>query len=382
MQSAFRVQGIQAILYNRLSSGIVCSCKSKDKQVLARNGDAQHDEVGAADRTNTTQQFGIGTYNPSSPDADFDDDNFHEEATSPNNPLANWMGDAHRVGHERDGANVVLDISANSDTGQFSPELDDVFSAFDLGSIGFSDVSCPVCFGSGYVGGYSQFRGWRQVVAATQITDTTSTLDLSLSTLALRPGTHQFALTLPLGCVLVDVFRALNGDKVIPAQILIDGQDTANKRLLNWFDGRVHVITIVAADPFTHFEAQAATTLESVYFEFPKRTKSADISLFEKTEPFQIIMGPEVPQLDTLDIIAESQTGKFLIVQTTNDWQTRNSQMLGFECTVRVAQPAELWRILPQRRYVDIGQKTTKIATPTQARVKSGLAPGNDGFSF
>ena len=142
---------------------------------------------------------------------------------------------------------------------------------------------------------------------------------LDLSTLALRPGTHQFALTLPLGCVLVDVFRALNGDKVIPAQILIDGQDTANKRLLNWFDGRVHIITIVAADPFTHFEAQAATTLESVYFEFPKQTKSTDINLFEKTEPFQIIMKPEVPQLDTLDIIAESQTNKFLIVQTTND---------------------------------------------------------------
>lgn len=380
MNSAFRVQGVQAVLYNRLSQGIVCSCKSKDQHVLGRLDTG--DVVGSANRAQTNTQFGVGSYNPMSPDAEFDDDNFQSNPTSPNNPLSQWMGDVIKAGHERDGANLILDVSANSEAGQFSPDLDNIFSVFDPGTMGLTDVSCPVCFGSGYVGGYSQFRGWRHVVAAPQIVDTAATFDLTTSPLALRPGTHTFMVVLPSGAVVIDVFRALNGDKVIGAQIKIDGTDTAQKPVLQWFDGKPHTIQVVASDPMTHFEIQAGTSTESVFFEFPKRTKSADISLLERQEPFQIILSPDVPQLDTLDVISESQTGKFLIVQNVNDWNTRNQQMLGWECTVRTAQPAELWRILPQRRHVS-WQKTAVPAHPSKANQVGGLSAGRDqGFSY
>lgn len=381
MMSAFRVQGVAGILYNRLGAGIVCSCKSHEKQVQARTGDKE--EIGAGNRVQTNEaKFGVGVYNPSSPDDEFEDiDNFHDAETSPDNALSQWMGDLHKPGREKDGANMIVDISANGEAGQFSPDLDDIINQFDFGSIGFSDVSCAVCFGSGFVGGYSQFRGWRRVISVTQFTSD-STFDLTKSPLSIRAGTHTFTTVLPFGAIILDVFRPMNDALAVPAQILIDGEDVANKRVLNWFDGKPHTITIVVDAPITHFEMQAGLSNESVYFEFPKRTKNQDIALLEKTEPFQIILSPEIPQIDVLDIFAESQSGKILIVQNTNGWNTRNRQFLGWEVTVRVAQPAELWRLLPFRRHVS-EQKVAHSATPSKATVVGGLSAGRgQGFSF
>jgi hypothetical protein len=132
----------------------------------------------------------------------------------------------------------------------------------------------------------------------------------------------------------------------------------------------------------THFEAQAGLNPEPVYFEFPRRNKTQDISLLEKQEPFQILLSPECPQVDTLDIIAETQSGKLLIVGTVNPWQTRNRNFLGQDVQVRVAQPQELWRILPVRGHVMSRDQTTNAATPSKGQSISGLGSGSNGFSF
>lgn len=130
----------------------------------------------------------------------------------------------------------------------------------------------------------------------------------------------------------------------------------------------------------THLEMQFGLSKEPVYFEIPKLTKTSDISLLEQQEPFQIIVSPDIPHLDSMDIIADSQLGKILIVQNANPWNTRNRNMLGYECQVRVAQPQELWNILPRRRHVT-GQKRVRAAAPTKGVVPSGLSTLK-GFTF
>jgi len=384
MISAFRVQGIEAILYNRLGQGVVCSCKSQEHQVTDRTGGAQKTGPGATNSAQTGEaKFGVGSYSPLTPDQEFDDlDNFHDAETSPTNALSKWMGDLTTAGStDGPGVNLVTDQVITTEKGQFSPDLEDIFSQFDLGSIGFSDVSCACCFGTGFIGGYSQFRGWRHVVAATQLV-TQSTLDLTTAPLAMRPGVHTFTTVLPFGALVLDVFRPMNGDKVVQARILIDGVDTANKRVLNWFDGKPHVVTVETDSLMTHFEMQAATNTDPVYFELPKRNRTQDIALLEKQEPFQIILSPECPRVDTLDLIAESQMGKLLIVQNVNPWQTRNRNFLGQEIQVRVAQPAELWQVMPRRRHV-AGQKTVNVARQAQAKNQGGVSAGpGDGNSF
>jgi len=382
MMAAFRVQGVQAILYNRLNTGYACPCKSKEKTVAVRLGKDGRADPGAINEVLTGEpKFGVRPYAPLTPDTEFEEfSDFGDGPTSPNNQVSQFMGDLIKGGEEDGFNNLITTEAFVGSVGQTDPEIDDLYKEYDLGSIGLSDVSCPICFGSGYIGGYTPFRAWRRVVAATEIAETSQTLDLP--SMGLRAGTHSFDLVLPRGAVVLDAFRVMNGKLIVPARILIDGTDTANKRVLQWFDGTPHKVTIDCPTEFTHFEAQAGLSKEPIYFEFPKRGRSGDISQLEKMEPFQIIVSPDVPQLDTLDVIMESQEGKALVVQSTNPWNSRNNQFLGWECMVRVAQPQELYYLLPSRSPF-AGQRSTNAVVPSKQTTISGLsAGGTQGFTF
>lgn len=367
MAAAFRVQGIQGILYSHLRQGVRCSCHSKNvvTSQLSPDGKAS---PGAINRVLSGGKFGISDY-ADTPETEFDE--FDELPTSPKNPFNKWMGDLNT------GDNQPSDSSLVNDDGQSVGNVDDILGDFDLGSAGFSDVSCPICFGSSYVGGYSMFNGHRLVIVPQQM-QTASNLDLH--TFELSPGTHTTTINLPLGAVSLDVFRAMRGDIPVVARFKIDGQSTANTNVLRFCDGKPHILTIEAGVPITHIEIQFATSNESLYFEFPKRTKTSDLSLLEQEEPFQIIVSPDIPVLNTLDVIAESQTGKLLLVTTANPWNSRNRQMLGHEVMVRVTQPQELYRILPIRRHV-ANQKVVKTIRPAKSSTISGVT-STKGFTF
>ena len=366
IMAAFHVQGIEAVLYNRLTQGRRCTCNTQNNTVNKLSDDGKA-SPGAINRVLAgTTNFGVSNYS-ASPEEDFN--NFNENPTSPNNPFDQWLGDLNTVG-DHDTANEAEDGPSVGDNGQYSPDLDDIFDGFDMSHLGISDVSCPICFGAGYVGGYSMFRGYRNVLIPA---DFSSTADLILPSLELYPGTHSVTVVLPRGAVGVDVFRAMQQDKAIDATFTIDGTPAANRRILDWCDGGPHQIVITTTKPMSHFEMQFALSNESIYFEIPRLSKSADISLLEQQEPFQIIVSPDVPLLQSQDIIAESQLGKILIVGSVNPWNTRNRSMLGHECQVRVAQPQELWRIMPFRRPLT-GQKPTNAVVPSRSRPLSGTA--------
>lgn len=89
----------------------------------------------------------------------------------------------------------------------------------------------------------------------------------------------------------------------------------------------------------------------------PKLQKSGNRSILDSTDNFQIILSPDVPQIEPTDIIIESMWGKALMVQDKTWMNTRNRQMFGYEINVRVIQPAELFYLLPKRK--PITQNTT-----------------------
>jgi hypothetical protein len=320
-------------------------------------------------------EFGISDYNPQGRVG-----SQGQGPTTPKNADNPWLGDLTKLGDldnwGEDDANVIQDEAGFSDAGQFSPDLDDLLGDFDLSKLGLTDVSCPICFGTTYIGGYTPFRGFRQVYIG-QDFDTTSTLDLQ--TWALSPGTHKLTTTLPKGCLQLDAFRCLNGRHAVPFQLLIDGVATQGRNLLQFFDGGSHELTLTLAGEMTHLEIQGSLSNESVYFEFPRRAKSGDIAMLEKTEPFQLLMSPDVPHLDTLDVVVESQSGKVLVVGSTNPWETRRMNPLGYECQVRVAQPQELFTILPARNPL-IGDKPARPVAPAKTEMLSGV--GIKSFKF
>ena len=367
MAAAFRVQGIQGILYSHLTQGRPCTCKSANHEVNRLSPDGKAD-LGTINRVlSGSSNFGVSDYE-SSPEDDFE---FLDDApTSPNNKFQQWV---HNVQAADDDPS---DEPTVGDDGQSSPDLENLLGGFDLGSIGYSDVSCPICFGSGYVGGYSMSKGFRRVLIPSEM-QTQSTLDLP--SFALLPGTHTVNLTLPRGATQLDVFRALNGSSVVAVDFYLDNIPLKGKNVLRFCDGRQHLLTIDAKVPITHVEIQFATSEESMYFEIPRLSKSADIAVLEQQEPFQIIVSPDVPMLKSLDVIAESQRGKLLIVQTVNEWNTRRREMLGHEIMVRVAQPQELYRILPVRSKVT-AQQPIEPARPAKSKTISGMS--NDSFTF
>ena len=375
MMSAFRVQGIQAILYSKMSQGRQCICHGKNNEASRLSPDGKA-SPGAINRILTgNSNFGISSYDPFLDDPDEDP---NRPFTSAKTAGGGWRGDLNLVGGELDDEfNQIETEPTLGDNGQFSPDFENIFDGFDMSALGLSDVSCPICFGTNVVGGYAPFRAHRHVILASELT-TASYFDLP--SFEMQAGTHTVQVTLPKGGVGLDVFRVMLQDKPVPARLYLDNVDLTNTRITDWCDGRPHELKIVTPSALTHIEIQFSLSHEPIYFEFPKLTKSADISLLDQQEPFNIIVSPDIPSLQTLDVIAESQLGKMLIVQSANPWNTRNRNMLGFECQVRVAQPQELWNILPRRKAIT-GQKRVNIAAPTKAKATSGVS-ALKGFTF
>jgi len=374
MMAAFRTQGVSAILYSRLGQGMLCTCRTKNAEVSRLSPDGKA-PMGAINRVLTGEQrFGISEYKPGTPEDDLETMNeLVAYPTSPTDARNQWLGDLSKAGEDFRFDNVLTPDEAVEDAGQSAPDIvEALLNGLDPSAFGISDVSCPICFGTSYIGGYSPFRTFRKVLVPSDLTTNSA---LMLPKFSLEPGSHTCTVTLPRMPTAIDVFRTWNDRLPTLSKFYIDGQPVGGyTSLLAFFDGRPHTIVVETSEPLTHIEIQASLSPEPIYFEFPKRTKSSDISLLEQTEPFQIVVSPDIPNLQPQDIVAESQLGKLLVVQNVDPWNTRNRQMLGWTCQVRVCQPQELYYLLPIRQKVT-GQKVVNATTPAFSKPTSGVGP-------
>lgn len=362
---AFRVQGIRCVLYNHLKSGRKCNCQSSQKQLNSRLGLDGKASPGTINEMLTGElEFNVTPYSGGQERL------FGiERAQNESSPLANgnkYQGtfDIAAI-DDADFADSIFEPEGGvGDNGPVRPEsIDDLAGDFDANYQGFSDASCAICFGSGFVGGYSPFNTYRRVLTVADVTlPITADLDTLKRPWQARSTSFQTLITIPRGVLTIDSFRVWNGHKAVNAAYTLDGNPvTTQAVILANADGKQHLLTATFDSVFTHFEMQYNISSECAYFEFPKRPKSSDTSKLEQMEPFQIIMSPNIPQLDSQDIITESQQGKTLIVQNVSPWQSRKRQNLGWECTVRVLQPMELYRILPKRGRVLTKDRTTSL---------------------
>jgi hypothetical protein len=364
---AFRIQGIQCLAYNRLTSGRPCSCQSHQKQVqglLDKEGKASPGVINelitghmSFDVTPYRQGVDVqGGPNGVSSPYDQQDPNrgvFDISTTGEEFPFADVNG-------------ITEDFGDNGPTNPV--DIDDLLNNFDTGALGWSDVACPICFGTGFVGGFTAFNSYRKVLTPTDVEPVLGFIDTVERPFVVREcqGWNQTVI-LPAGAVMVDSFKVWNGLNIVPTTFLIDNTPITNDaQLLSFCDGKLHLITAQFSGEFTHFEMQFGLSWESLYFEFPRRPQSADTSLLEQMEPFQIFMSPNIPYLNSMDVVVESQLGKVLVVQNVNPWVTRQLNILGPECQVRVIQPQEIFRILPWRGRIPSKPQTTRMTRDNQ----------------
>lgn len=360
---AFRPQGITCVHYNRLDSGRKCPCQTVKKTTNGILNEAGKADAGTINRLLTgTMSFDVTGYNQNQ-DRVIPGTNANGW-TSPQAPANKYQG-VFDIGVE-DSADQPFDHEMDDGLADNGPvgglDIEELALDFDASSLGFGSVSCPICFGTGFIGGYAPFHAHRSVLTVHDCQYVGETNMTEALWRARTPTGFTATITLPRGAIGVDVFRVWNKDKPVTAKFKIDTTPINGVvDILTRCDGLRHTLQAVFDDEFTHFEMQFNLTTESVYFEFPRRPSSNDTALLEQMEPFQIIMSPNVPMVDSEDIIVESQLGKVLIVQNSNPWNSRQRNVLGWELQVRVVQPMELYRLLPARGRVPTKDRTTQM---------------------
>lgn len=354
--NAHRVQGFAGLMYNRLTQGKTCSCQASEKKLATRLGQDGKAKPGVINELLTgTMRFDVTPYgSPPEPRT-----NAFDSVTSPKAPVNKYQGQFDIVAAEIDGlpSDIVLE-DAFGDNGPLEHlTIDDLAGDFDASHMGFTDATCAVCFGSGFIGGYAPFHAHRIVKSVDDVSLGASEINLMHKPWTAESTTFSFSTVFPYGAIGLDIFRVMNNEKQLGANFTVDGNPVNTNSVMAYCDGRPHLVGVQFKDitVWTHVEIQFILSSESAFFEFPKLNKSSDISLLEQTEPFQVSISSNVPNLQVEDIMVDSVYGKSLIVQSVNPWNTRNKDILGWECMVRPIQPQELYSILPRR-----GRVTTK----------------------
>lgn len=384
--SAFRVDGYSGILYHRLPHGMRCRCTDTAGIAAGLLGIDGKADSGLISSLLTGNEFGIRPYGvvtattqqshlamreivpvgyttdqlapiPRTPSIyEMDTDTVGDRiggtfsdhySSDPNDPRATTIVES---GSGPNGPVAGSEyVEEMMEDGRHTP-----------GGIGMTDASCPVCFGSGFIGGYTVHLGWRRVLVPYESSASLpadATIDFQSRPPSLEGGSCEWSgIVLPSGVVGVDSVRAYMDDKLLPGtEFYVDGERIlSNHGIMKWCDGRPHTIRIRTPNggPFSHVELQFNQSVQSSNFEFPRQTKNSDMSLLERTDPFSVVFSPLIPMVKTQDIIVEMGTGRAFQVKECTAWNDSRVRILGWESTVRPTQPHELYSLLPRRRPI------------------------------
>lgn len=377
--NAFEVNGYETLVYNRLRHGLACSCQNRRGSaatILDESGKLRPghmDELltgglsfkvqpygtrepmrgdlrairGAGPAKHDDQMFDGAEDSDALTDYDIDDD-----FDSPNTTRT----------HAADGdVDDVLD-----DTGQNPDDESEIFDAEEY----VNDSKCTVCFGTGFVGGFSLLNGLR-LVMSTQWDpaklSVSGTIEANRIPHAFMADRVDFTVTLPKGVVGVDTLRCWNNDRqTFPSSILIDNLPYSVGLLRAFCDGREHTVSILhdKLTYWTHLELQFNLSTQRALFELPRKTDGSNMQLVEAAEDMQLNVSPMVPNLDREDLLIECTLGKAMVVQSVTDWKTAKREILGWDASIRVLQPSEILNLLPRRRTTH--QKSTYMVRDNQ----------------
>lgn len=390
--AAFQVNGYTGVLYSYLTSGRLCACQSRGKAIATRlDIDGKLPPAVINEMMTSSGSFGVRNYAKLKANTSAYSEQkanghsflevnlsgiqeppvaisslFDEEDLQGSTRYTEGLPD--RIDYDADNtrANVLVDHDDSSDVLSLTSDIDQSF-------MGHSDVSCPVCFGSGYIGGYNILHGYRQVLNFQDPTIVLPAVAFIASEKDVPSITTEhvsWTVVLPRGCSGVDAFRVWNDTKqVLDFSVRIDNVViTSEFHLSSFCDGGSHLLNLQfnQETTFTHVELQINQSDFSANFELPKLSKSSSQSVREATEPFTISLSPRVPFVKAMDVIVESTFGKALQVKTVTGLNDKRYTTMGWEVEVRPTQSQELFSMLPRRRPLEsINTRRMVISNPT-----------------
>lgn len=363
IHNAFMVQGFPGVLYMRKAGGTKCTCQAAEKtarSILNEDGTASDETINGLLTGGT---FGVEDYGADSWDGVITrarDSNWLESKPPVEKDLSDWTSPLDGSPFEGNSEEISSDIDDPFPVG--STDVEELVESFDPAIGGFGDYACPVCFGTGWVGGYTIGYGDRQVFGVHQMGLAGEIITVDRPWRAMT-SKAQVVATLPRGALSVTSATLYNRSQKVGYSMSVNGVAvTSEQQLLGACQGLPVLLELTFAEQeVTHFELQFCTSIESVYYEFPKITKSSDLQFLDLTEPFQILMSPNVPMVRAEDVLTDAVYGKAMIVQSVGPWQTKQSNQLGWEVQVRVAQPYEVPNLLPRLSRIETKARTTRM---------------------
>lgn len=388
--AAFQVNGYTGVLYSYLVTGTKCACQSKKQSVVTRldeGGHASQTDINAMLTGNGN--FGVRPYADKQPETvayvtqrsqgkSILEVNLAGHLDRPV-PLSSLFDDEDVASNDRftSGLPDRIDLTGGNIHGTLEIASDPNLSVhslltdFDTSLLGHSDVSCPICFGSGYIGGFDILHGYRRVLNFQHpniVLPAVAVIGAELDIPNITTSIVSWPVSFPAGCSSVDAFRLWNDTKqVFGFKTTVDGETVLTQQgLAKYCDGKEHVVELTFPDQevFTHLEIQINQSDFSANFELPKLAKGSTQSLREVTDPFTVFLSPRVPYIKSLDVIVESTFGKALQVKTVTGLNDKRYSTMGWEVDVRPTQPQELFSMLPRRRPLEtINTRAMRIST-------------------
>lgn len=379
--NAFLVAGYESLLYHIQESGSPCSCGSRSRALSTRLGEDGKLDRGQINKLITGgYEFKVNPYGTKMGNS-VEYATEHGIPLQPHSDTSIWesVDSLSQLTPEMNGVTRSMvdptgfDVDVETRNDANGPKLpQDILdslsqSAFDTDELGLSDVSCPICMGTGFVGGFLPEGGYRKILTPDDIlAEYDGTLDPLVRPLAAEDVTYfKYQFTLPKGALRVDALNVWHKNKMVAATFMVDAVPlTSVQQLVHYADGAPHLLYVLFPAPtrFTHVEIQLGLTHSLPRIDFPKLVQGSDLRKLDSTEDVSLVASPTVSLIRRKDILVESNFGKAFQVVSVPVWVDNSRRVMGWEFQARVIQPQELYALLPRRRQMK--QQATNLVRP------------------
>jgi len=374
-EAAFFVNPIEVVLYTRLQGGLHCACTFNDVSagpdaapagsMLGADGKATPETL---QTILTGNKFGISEYASNIGTRSY----LPQRNSSERNAFEDELAAGTETQPDLDALDEELPDDADTNENA-SSQLDRPLRSTD-------NRSCPICFGSGYVGGYAIHKGVRLVYDMRHPSLTFSSAELEAIHIPNKleittKGYGELAVTLPRHVVSIDAFRAMRG-KFAADNMLLRARRSNSQTFVSLnsidaiksiCDGTEWIIRMEPASKLketevTHLEIQLNVSDTPLVCEFPRLGENSDTNLIEKLSDIQINFPSSVVSLHSEDVITDGFVGKHWLVSASQVMQDHTRNILGWDCNASVLQPYSVQNILPVR--LNIQHSRQKNLTP------------------
>jgi hypothetical protein len=390
--NALAVNGFESIFYSRMTSGRRCTCTyahpSVDDPSLAQQGNKFFTESGAA------TPEGLQTMLQ---DSDFQilDYRSRRQATDLKKPTkvisVNHEGKVSR-GEFKHSGNLDDDEATYVDTNEDTSPFDNLDGGLETelnlgdevigpdGSITTGN-SCGICYGTGYVGGFSMFRGVKITLdATTPVFNAKGFLvrsDLFPNAFESHDSAEawvEFTTILPRSTVSVESIKLVDKNKALWSGFALEISNTldptwrrvAQSNLAYYCNGkpskiRVHTIDTQAPFKFTHVEIQLLLSSDPTYIDFPHLSKTSDQSVLESIDSVSLNFTPEIPLVQAYDVVYDRVFNKLWRITSAEETIDRIQNVHGHGANARLIQAHEVLNLLMPRPDAPSARRGVKL---------------------